>query len=93
MPCHGGSDGPESYVPALYSTATGMGLTWPTGMIPGRTCEMIPDETGPRRGYPCFRPGALPIILLFGDANFHNGPGAMYAYGCPHGSSGTALRR
>jgi hypothetical protein len=80
LPCHGGSDGPESYVPALYATATGMGLTWPTGNIPGRTCEMVPDETGLRRGYPCFRPGALPIILLFGDNYFHNGPASGYPY-------------
>ncbi len=80
LPCHGGADGPESYVPAMWSTATGMGLTWPTGSIPGRTCPVIPDEMGTRRGYPCFRPGALPIVLLFGDANFHNGPGGASAY-------------
>jgi hypothetical protein len=35
---------------------------------------VIPDEMGTRRGYPCFRPGALPIVLLFGDNAFHNGP-------------------
>ena len=80
LPCHGGADGPESYVPAMYSTATGMGLTWPGGSIPARTCPTIPDEMGTRRGYPCFRPGALPIILLFGDAPFHNGPGGSNPY-------------
>ena len=80
LPCHGGADGPESYVPAMWSTATAMGLTWPTGSIPGRTCPVIPDEPGSRRGYPCFRPGALPIILLFGDAPFHNGPGGSNPY-------------
>ena len=76
LPCHGGSDGPESYVPALYATATGEGLPWPTGSIPAQSCPMIPDEAGARRGYPCFRPGALPIVLMFGDNVFHNGPGA-----------------
>jgi hypothetical protein len=48
---------------------------------------MIPDEMGVRRGYPCFRPGSLPIILLFGDAPFHNGPpgtlGDPYSFGAP----------
>jgi hypothetical protein len=85
LPCHGGSDGPESYVPALWATATAMGLSWPmssfpAGSIPGRSCPTIPDETGVRRGYPCFRPGSLPIVLLFGDAPFHNGPGGSQPY-------------
>jgi len=80
LPCHGGSDGPESYVPALWSTATGGELTWPGGSVPARSCPTIPDEMGVRRGYPCFRPGALPIILLFGDYSFHNGPGGTNAY-------------
>jgi hypothetical protein len=84
LPCHGGFDGPESYVPAMYATATGMGLSWPSGSIPaGPTCISVPDEIGVRRGYPCFRPGALPIILLFGDNAFHNGPGGAFAYSFP----------
>ena len=80
LPCHFGNDGPESYVPALFSTATGMGLTWAGGSIPAQSCPMIPDEAGLRRGYPCFRPGALPIILMFGDAPFHNGRDDSNAY-------------
>lgn len=77
LPCHAGNDFPESYVPALASTATGMGLSWPGGMVPPQSCPSRPDEPAPRRGYPCFRPGALPIILLFGDAVFHNGPAGV----------------
>ena len=80
LPCHSGSDSPESYVPALYATATGDGLTWSGGSVPPQTCPMILDEDGERRGYPCFRPGALPIILLFGDNVFHNGPGNSNPY-------------
>jgi hypothetical protein len=80
LPCHFGSDGPESYVPALWATATGMGLSWPGGMVPAQMCPTIPDEPSMRRGYPCFRPGALPIILFFGDATFHNGPGGTDPY-------------
>lgn len=88
LPCHGGADGPESYVPAMWATATGRGLSWPNdsstgGPVPDKSCPMIPDEMGLRRGYPCFRPGSLPIILLFGDADFHNGPGGASSYNFP----------
>lgn len=86
LPCHSGSDGEESYVPGLFATATGMGLDWPGGSVPARgACPSIPDEMGMRRGYPCFRPGSLPIILLFGDYAFHNDPmgNASYSFGGP----------
>ncbi len=74
LPCHHGGDDPESYVPALYATATGEGLEWSGGEVPPRSCA------GGGRGYPCFRPDALPIILLFGDNGFHNGPGGIHPY-------------
>jgi hypothetical protein len=74
LPCHYGMDGPESYVPALWATATGMGLSWPSGSTPASSC---PAGT---TGFPCFRTGALPIILIFGDNLFHNGPGGTNAY-------------
>ncbi|HJK91869.1 MAG TPA: VWA domain-containing protein [Polyangiaceae bacterium LLY-WYZ-15_(1-7)] len=66
----GGADGPESQVEALYQVATGEGIgAW----VPRSGCAG-------GGGYPCFRPGATPIILLFTDADFHNGPGGAYAY-------------
>jgi hypothetical protein len=80
LPCHFGVDGPESYVPALWVTATGRGVSWPGGSIPDQMCPSIPDEVSARRGYPCFRPGALPIVVFFGDATFHNGPGMSDPY-------------
>jgi hypothetical protein len=87
LPCHGGYDGEESTGPALYATATGMGLTWDyggySGSIPAQSCPTIPDELSPRFGYPCFRPGALPIILVFGDYLWHNGPGGTAPYPWP----------
>ncbi len=95
LPCHGGGDGPEAYVPALYSTASGLGLSWTGGSVPDRTCPVWPDEAGMRRGYPCFRPGALPIVLLFGDDAFHNGPEDVnpYAFEAPsYDMTVTALR-
>jgi len=80
LPCHSGFDVPESYGPALWATATGRGLSWPGGSVPDQTCPPVLDEEGTRRGYPCFRPGALPIILLFGDALWHNDPSGNDAY-------------
>jgi len=71
-PRHSGANGCESGVEALYQTATGSGISWGGGSIPAKSCPTIPDETGPRRGYPCFRPGALPIIVYVSDAPFHN---------------------
>jgi hypothetical protein len=72
----------------MWATATGGGLDWTgaTGSdrwspVPPRGgCPAIPDEMGTRIGYPCFRPGALPIIVLFGDYSFHNGPGGTSPY-------------
>jgi hypothetical protein len=67
-PRHFGNNGCESGNEALFQTATGAGIAWSGGSIPGRTCPMILDEMGVRRGYPCFRPGALPIIVFVSDA-------------------------
>jgi len=67
-----GQDAPESQVEALYQVATGEGLG---GYIPAS----FGCPSG-GTGYPCFRGDALPIILLFTDAPFHNGPGGRNAY-------------
>ncbi len=67
----GGADAPESQVEALYQVATGAGIS---GFVPPR------GACGTGIGYPCFRPGATPIILLITDADFHNGPGGAYSY-------------
>ncbi len=42
--------------------------------IPDRSCPTVPDSFAASIGYPCFRPGALPVVVLFGDAHAHNGP-------------------
>jgi hypothetical protein len=69
-----GLDRPESQVEALYQTATGEGIG---GYVP-------PSFGCPSggNGYPCFRTDALPVILLFTDAPFHNGPGGSEDYSC-----------
>lgn len=69
-----GLDRPESQVEALYQVATGEGL--------GRYVPPSFGCPGGGIGYPCFRPDALPIVLLFTDAPFHNGPGGSNPYTC-----------
>jgi hypothetical protein len=69
-----GYDWSESYVVAMHITASGRGTYEGGASIPDKTCPALPDETSPRRGYPCFRPGALPIVVLVGDAPWHNFP-------------------
>ncbi len=69
-----GADWSESYVPALWMTASGRGTSSGGASVPDKTCPPVLDEPSPRRGYPCFRPGALPIVVLVGDAPWHNFP-------------------
>jgi hypothetical protein len=77
----GGSDGPESQVEAMFQTTSGAGGTWGFGdaswSLPERRCPEYPDEPRDRIGYPCFRPGALPIVVLVSDVVWHNGPGSV----------------
>lgn len=70
MSAGGGSDGPESDVVAMYCTATGDGVSTPEGSW----VDPSPGCLEGRFGYPCFRPYSLPIILVFTDYSFHNGP-------------------
>ena len=80
-------DHPESITQAIYSVTTGQGLgPW------------VPNRRGcpaGRWGYPCFRPTALPVIMLFTDAEMFNGPRAESpTYGDPpfDGTVGLATR-
>jgi len=59
----GGGDGPESQLPALWAAATGAALG---DCVPAQT-ECEDGEVG----YPCFRPDALPVVMLITDASFH----------------------
>lgn len=63
---HNGSDGPESQTQALWAIATGGGL--------GPYLDPRTNCPSGRWGYPCFRAGTIPIVILFTDAPFHNGP-------------------
>jgi hypothetical protein len=73
LPTGSGADSPESHVAGLFTVATG---------DPSRTMPLQPAPSCPAGtwGYPCFRTGSVPIIVLISDAWFHNGPGGAYAY-------------
>ncbi|MCB9599851.1 MAG: VWA domain-containing protein [Sandaracinus sp.] len=66
-----GNDVPESQVEALFQVATGRGIR---GFVNPASC---PAGTV---GYPCFRGDGARIVLLFTDAEFHNGPGDYAPY-------------
>jgi hypothetical protein len=69
----GGNDTAESQLPALHAVATGCG----DGSIPGDVACGHPAFIG----YPHFRAGSVPIIVLFSDAPFHNEPSGAFDYG------------
>jgi hypothetical protein len=67
-----GGDTPKGQVPALWAVATGSGLG-----------SYLSDQdacSSGEYGYPCFGTWTDPIIVLFTDAPFHNGPGGTNAY-------------
>ncbi|MBX3271437.1 MAG: VWA domain-containing protein [Sandaracinaceae bacterium] len=74
---HWGNDGPESQTQALYAIATGNGF--------GSYLSARSGCAAGRWGYPCFRDGTIPIVVLFTDAPFHNGPYGYNYYGTPGG--------
>jgi hypothetical protein len=74
-----GNDAPEAATQAMYSVVTGQGLG---DLVPNRGA--CPSTPAGRWGYPCFRSGVLPIIVLVTDAEMYNGP-RLYSptYGYP----------
>jgi hypothetical protein len=82
FPWGGGADGPESHVIGLWCTATGSGFTDCTSSVPPQSCPAFPDEPSMRRGYPCFRPESLPIIVNVSDAPWHNDHAGGNPYDC-----------
>lgn len=72
LPEWDGDDLPESQVEALYQVATGEGL--------GSYIDPAPGCPSLGVGYPCFREGSQPVVVLITDAPFHNGPGGANPY-------------
>ncbi len=74
----GNNDWPEASMIGLHNLLTG------SGMYFGTTKHSVPPRTDCPSltwGYPCFRQNAIPIVVMFTDAEFHNGPDTnTYAY-------------
>ena len=67
---NGNLDGsPSAATQALYSIASGLGLG---DMVPNR--GSCPDTENADIGFPCFRDGALHVVLNITDAEVYNGP-------------------
>ena len=67
----GNNDWPEASMLALYAMVTGNGYYFGpdrTGLAPRTDCPSLSF------GYPCFRNNAIPIVLMFTDAQLHQGP-------------------
>jgi hypothetical protein len=88
----GNLDFPEGHTQALWSLATGMDSTAGNGAlymgydrpgVPPRTD--CPTETW---GYPCFRTGAIPVVVMFTDGQMHNSidDGLGCLFGCDYDS-------
>ena len=77
-----------SWNEALFQAATGDGvLPW----VPRQSCTAVPDEVGRRYGYPCFRPGSLPIMVVLTDTSSKNGPHTMGVSGGTYDNSGFTM--
>lgn len=76
-----GSDWPESHSQALYSLATGNGIG---SYVAARTTCAAGTW-----GYPCFRTGTIPIVIIMTDAPYHNGPNTAYNYSTYDATSAT----
>ncbi len=70
-----GQDLPEANAVALTITATGLGIDAGGATIPDQSCV-----GAGMFGYPCFRPDALPVVILISDAEWHNGEDGAHAY-------------
>ncbi len=81
LPFWDGDDLPESQTEALYQVATGEGLDDLSDGVGGSYfIHPAPGCAQPGLGYPCFREGSQPVVVLITDAPFHNGPGGVYPY-------------
>ncbi len=69
---NGNKSDPEAAMQAMYATVTGEGLNRQVSTRTG-----CPAGTW---GYGCFRDDTIPIVMLFTDAPFHNGPMTQHDY-------------
>ncbi len=74
MGAAGGGDGPESPVAAMHSLLSGFGLPQYLGTATRTATAADCGGVAGAYGWGCFSPGRVPIIVLFCDDNWHNGP-------------------
>ncbi|MDI7267037.1 MAG: hypothetical protein QME96_03470 [Myxococcota bacterium] len=65
--CNGAS---EPYVSTVWLLANGDPARW--GWDPARVAPRNCPAAGTWIGYPCFRAGAIPIVVMFGDEDFYS---------------------
>lgn len=76
-----GNDGPESAVAALYAAVTRDNLAG-YARFPGNV-STPPTCAAGRYATACFRPSAVPILVVMTDQNQHNAPTCTFA-SCPY---------
>jgi hypothetical protein len=76
-----GADGPESGVAALYALATRDTLGGYTRFV--GSGSVPPACPAGHRGAACFRPDAVPIVIVMTDVDQHNRPGCSCNYAAP----------
>jgi len=78
-PFGGGTGGCDAALASAVQSAWGTGNSDACGPIrnvdPVGDCGQGPDDP-PTYGWACFREGRVPIMVLFSDAPWHNGPNA-----------------
>jgi len=73
----GGNDGPESQIPAMQHTLTGEALLWSGGSVAAHT-----PAAGTTGGVD-FRPGAVPVVVLITDIDWHGENHTPYNFTTP----------
>lgn len=90
----GGGDGPEAAVPAMHSLLSGFGLPQYGGTATRMSVAADCGGVATAFGWGCFSPGRVPIIVLFSDADWHNGtamPTGNFYSGVPMAATWTQL--
>jgi len=83
MVLHDGGDGPESATEALFHVVTGEGGRWDHTGGGSYTMARFASDCAEGWGAPCFRDGALAMVLHFTDFCSHQGPPEGDRVACP----------
>ena len=72
----GGGDAPEATVPALYGLLNGLGLSTYRNAFNRVATAADCGGDATAFGWSCFLPGRTPVLIVYSDAGWHNGPGS-----------------